>query len=280
MDELVAAGYEAYNVSASNYDALEKSLQTDFEHLGMYPNGSFIVVIHSGDYTTDSNNIEAATASVDPSMPELDDGKFYYTYNNQTYTMRYLTVTSATDSTLVNNGSVYLLQNETITSASLSILENVLNTGIYCLIDGVMHMPVSTVGGALGISIVDFPEVHNAIFYVDVVAKWTRTYTQIKDEDYGTWSSFSSVDYVTTHLQYRGSYYNSEIQDYESYYQQYYFYEYSNHYMDYSWRKQQAAIAYELNSRNHEHVGDVKVYKDPLNSNTELVLTLYQLRLG
>ena len=47
-----------------------------------------------------------------------------------------------------------------------------------------------------------------------------------------------------------------------------------------AWRKQHAAIGRSLNSPNNEYVGDVQVYKTPLNSSSELVLTLYQLKLG
>ena len=37
VDELTAAGYEAYNVTSENYEALEEALQTDFASMGIDP---------------------------------------------------------------------------------------------------------------------------------------------------------------------------------------------------------------------------------------------------
>ena len=37
VDELTAAGYEAYNVTGENYEALEEALQTDFASMGIDP---------------------------------------------------------------------------------------------------------------------------------------------------------------------------------------------------------------------------------------------------
>lgn len=279
VDELKAAGYDAYHVTFSNYEAIENSLQTDFEEMGLDPNGSYIIAI-SGEENGPSKNANAR-GSDDPQPGLIDPGGEYftYTYNGTTYTMRYFTVLPTDNELQTNHGTVTLLKNETITSAFLSKLENVLNTGILWAVDYVAQTPISTVGGALGLSIIDFTEVYDASFYVDAAANWTRTYTQIKNE-YGTWTSFSSVDYVQTYFHYRGSYYDPDILNYKQYYNQYVVYKYSTHYMDYSWRKQQAAIGYELGSRYNEYVGDVYVYKKPLDSNSQIVLTLYQVRLG
>lgn len=41
VEELTAAGYEADNVTSSNYEELEASLKTDFEDLGLDPNESY-----------------------------------------------------------------------------------------------------------------------------------------------------------------------------------------------------------------------------------------------
>lgn len=279
VDELRAAGYEAYNVTSSNYDSLEDSLNTNFENLGMKPDGSYIIVISGEENEICSNANARGFGDPEPDLVDPGGEYFTYSYNGKTYMMRYFTVLPENNELQTNNGTVLLLEEEKITSAFLSGLENVLNTGIYWAVDYVTQMPISTIGGAFGLSIVDFTEVYNALFYVDAVAKWTRTYTQIKNE-YGTWTSFSSVDYVHATFHYRGSYYDPSILDYKSHYQQYNTYQYSTHYMDYSWRKQQAAIGYELNSAFNEYVGDVYVYKKPLNSSSAIALTLYQVRLG
>lgn len=49
VDELTAAGYEAYNVTEDNYEALEESLHTDFSEMGLDPNSSYVVVISGED---------------------------------------------------------------------------------------------------------------------------------------------------------------------------------------------------------------------------------------
>ena len=41
VETLNEAGYEAYNVTADNYDTLEDQLQTDFAEMGLDPNGSY-----------------------------------------------------------------------------------------------------------------------------------------------------------------------------------------------------------------------------------------------
>ena len=101
VEALTNAGYEAYNVTAGNYDTLEAQLYTDFGEMGLDPNGSYIVVISGGDGEA-SGNSAGANSRV---RPETDlegppgstgNASFEYTQDGTTYTMRYVTVTSAT----------------------------------------------------------------------------------------------------------------------------------------------------------------------------------------
>ena len=45
VEELTAAGYEAYHVTSSNYGELEANLHTDFADMGLDPEGSYIIVL-------------------------------------------------------------------------------------------------------------------------------------------------------------------------------------------------------------------------------------------
>ena len=56
VDELTAAGYEAYNVTSENYEALEEALQTDFASMGIDPEGSYIIVISGEEPAAPGNN--------------------------------------------------------------------------------------------------------------------------------------------------------------------------------------------------------------------------------
>ena len=98
VDTLNAAGYEAYNVTASNYETLETELKTDFASMGLDPSGSYIVVI-SGEDDSNSANPNSRAGRL-PEQIIIDDGysdpnRFYYTYEGVTYSMRYVTVTLA-----------------------------------------------------------------------------------------------------------------------------------------------------------------------------------------
>lgn len=45
VNALTSAGYEAYNVTADNFDSLQTSLATNFEKMGMTKEGSYFIVI-------------------------------------------------------------------------------------------------------------------------------------------------------------------------------------------------------------------------------------------
>ena len=92
VNELNAAGYEAYNVTSDNYDFIEEELGTDLSSLGITNNGSYIVVISGEDSTARSGSGRAI-------VPQPGDGgagsSFVYSYEGVNYTMRYVTVTAA-----------------------------------------------------------------------------------------------------------------------------------------------------------------------------------------
>lgn len=66
VDTLTEAGYEAYNVTADNYESLQTELKTDFSDMGLDPNGSYIIVISGEDPTEPVSTGGASTYNLNP----------------------------------------------------------------------------------------------------------------------------------------------------------------------------------------------------------------------
>ena len=98
VDTLTEAGYEAYNVTADNYDSLQESLETDFSDMGLDPAYSYIVII-GGEDDQPSNSARSVGGSVIVPTPGGDEGGtgIRHTYNGVTYTMRSVTIASTAD---------------------------------------------------------------------------------------------------------------------------------------------------------------------------------------
>ena len=115
VDTLTNAGYEAYHVTADNYETLEDELKTDFGAMSLDPEGSYIVVIHGED-----PGKTASTNSRPPSShPELDQDDTpsglpsTYTYDDVTYSVRFVTVAYAPKDTSKEHlryASIYTLR--------------------------------------------------------------------------------------------------------------------------------------------------------------------------
>jgi len=273
VETLIAAGYEAYHVTSSNYEAVEDALHTDLSDLNLDENESYIVVV-SGEENPGSR-------AIDPPSQDIFDGgssseEFLYYYNGTNYRMRYLTVTSDDSDSLSSYNSVVLFQQHTLSSSMLSALANLINSGIYAGLDAITAIPIGTIAGFLGVSIVSFPVGYEARLELNATCNCTRKFTQIYLEDYDAWSSFSSVDYITATSDYAGMCYSTTANQFVYPLHRKTEYYYSSHYYDTSWQKQQAAIAFEYNYRNHEYAGDFRIYREDENGNKILLLTVYQ----
>ena len=80
VDILADAGYEAYNVTADNYEALEEELHTDFADMGLVPEGSYIIVINGEDpaESISSGGTSAYNISPNPEIIGPPDGGSMY----------------------------------------------------------------------------------------------------------------------------------------------------------------------------------------------------------
>lgn len=262
LKELTDAGYYAYAINPDTYYEIEDDLNASLEELEIEPYYSYIIVI-SGEDTGASGDLGTWALPkfelIGP--PDFGNSSFEYTYNGITHTMAYITVTSVDDPDYYKVGNVSLLDDTNVTA---DLIIEVLNCAISWAVDEVAECPVSLTWGIIGSIIGAAPDninpQYDSYLIFSAVAKWTRTYTVIYDEGLDMWLKGSSVDYVTTTTRLQGEYFDDAIQDFVVTSESNTKSAYSEHYSDYTWRKQQAAIGWTYNWPRHEYVGDVRLY--------------------
>ena len=210
VDTLNAAGYEAYNVTSANYETLEEQLQTDFADMGLDPDGSYIITI-SGDESSPSNNARLVPGTVPSQAPDGGGPTFFtYTYNGKSYSMRYVTVTTAENGFL---GSPYF---------TINLLEN------YGVIDTWedLEIPITIVSAIPKFSwagdvyslltplILNTSPRQTNTLDLQTASSWTVKYTQVYNLATGKWQKRASVEYVKMTYFMGFTYYSSEVNDY------------------------------------------------------------------
>ena len=110
VDELAAAGYEAYNVTSENYGDLEVALMTNFSELGLDPNGSYIVVLSGENHSSQVNPNSRSGIPPEESLEGGDGGSSYfgYQYNGSIYYLRHIVVTETTGSFMTESSMTRL----------------------------------------------------------------------------------------------------------------------------------------------------------------------------
>ncbi|MBO5323032.1 MAG: hypothetical protein J6A88_02895 [Oscillospiraceae bacterium] len=220
VDTLNAAGYEAYNVTSSNYDALETELKTDFASMGLDPNGSYIIVIEDED-DTNSNNPNSRVGNL-PAYDLVDPGdstnKFRYTYEGVEYRLRRIYLTAATESDLRISTKFEFSKIRNISDYVADILGTTLSLGIDAIANKyVPGLPLSSILGLMvdwatddPLSILD-PE--DVIMYAATC--WTRDYFQVKNTANDTWYTAHYVSYAVSSARCVGGYvYNPDTNSY------------------------------------------------------------------
>ena len=174
-------------------------MKTDFASKGLDPNGSYIVVI-SGEDNGNSSNPNARGLSLPGQDIADDDGGaptfFTYTYEGNTYWMRYVTVTPA-DTTMP------LLQSFNF---DVDRTENLSNWG--WIFDAVINIATEHVFGDYA-SVVTFATtafymalgkpatVQNFTgFTIDGATSWTLQYIEVYDFQSETWYSAQRSEYA------------------------------------------------------------------------------------
>ena len=224
--ELTAAGYEAYNVTGDNYEALEETLQTDFAEMGLDPNSSYVVVI-GGEYPSgvpaENSQLPARMApGADMiQLPSYGDDAFAYTYEGTTYYMRYVTVASDASKDLRKSTAYTLQEIEELAVFSESVLSALADVTIGYIGEKVEDLtPIISFVSFLA----DWLESRNPEVYVPLgdntltafaTTVWTFSYIQVLDQTTSTWKTMQASSYATSRLTCAGYLYNTKIKDYE-----------------------------------------------------------------
>ena len=261
VSQLTAAGYEAYNVTADNYNSLENELQTSFAGLGIDPKYSYVLVVSGEENPEDTSN--GARVVQPPSYEDFDGGSgntFVYTYMGKSYYMRYVTLTAASAPSLHVSSEYKLSKIPNIYNYITDLLDASLAVGA----DAVAKVPLSTFLALVcnwtsddNLTIQSPGQIN---IYADTV--WTRQYIQVWDTDRQVWCTAQCSSYATSKASCVGGYvYNADTNSSHfingpEFSQTVYSYKYNNK----EQRKVDAMTAYFLNSTNTDYVGSIGFY--------------------
>ena len=259
VDTLNAAGYEAYNVTADNYDALESALHTNFADMGLDPNCSYIIVL-SGEESENGTNSNSRAIDK-PAYDNFDgDGGFTFTYTQDgvTYTMRQVTVTSVDDTRLRKSDAVKVSE---IGNAP-SLVSQILSATIIAGIDAMCTFPIGTITQLIGQAIVnDNYTIDASALTVQAAVSWTRKYIQILDENNNSWHSAHYSSSYVAKARCAGYRYSSTTGE------PYWFEgversitEYSGYYNDLAYREEQAVAAFTVQQTMSNPVGNARFF--------------------
>lgn len=210
VETLTAAGYEAYNVTADNYETLETQLQTDFAAMGLDPNSSYIVVVHGEEPNTPANNARGPSDIVqDPGDLSGGAPPISYTYDGTTYYMRYVTVTAADNNQLGMTSNIELLD-----MCDMQDFNEYLGyaVSIATLLPG--FAMVGVVYDLFGLVPDSELPLFESMLYRGAT-NWTVTYVQVYDFLCSEWRFRYSVEYVTMRFFTTSTYYDSETNAYK-----------------------------------------------------------------
>lgn len=207
VDNLNDAGYEAYNVTAENYEALETQLKTDFADMGLDPDGSYIIAI-SGEESASASPDNGSRAIVP--APDWGGNGFGFNYNGTEYTMRYITVTVADESNLGRVTPIELLDEYDVDN-----LMNDLNLPI-TILSSLGVFPYTGTVYSLFSAILPPNQYnrHDSLLYRGA-SNWTIKYIQIYDSQDQEWTWSACTDYVNLRYFINYTYYESSTNDYQ-----------------------------------------------------------------
>ena len=196
VDALNEAGYEAYHVTAENYDTLQTELYTDFGEMGLDPDGSYIITISGEDQPADDHG--STYSRISPEMnfegPPDHTGSaiFRYTYNGNTYYMRYVTVSGEP---LIDSGFHAVQSVERLEY----MLNNLFTTTLIAVADNSSKkVPLGTIVSLL----TDTPEEYVYIeveaesFAIHARSDWICEYIQVWDSENNKWVTSQLSEYV------------------------------------------------------------------------------------
>lgn len=270
VDTLTEAGYEAYNVTAYNYETLGEELQTDFVDMGLDPEGSYIIVIDGEDPTESTSSGGASTYNVSPNPKIIgppDGGSPYdYVYNGITYSVRFVSVVSTSEVTNLNKNTIFSREDSFwLDKLVKGLAETALITGID---KGVTHVtgcpvPVATFASLL-IDAVDntvYTELESGMLPIHATTTWTLNAVQVWSDFYGVWKTTQYSASATSRAKCAG--YLEDPATSESTWHEgpeFSNTRYSAKYNNMSDRKLDAVLAFRANTKVYDRTGDIGFY--------------------
>ncbi len=270
VDALCEAGYHAYNITSSNYDAVEASLQTDFADMGLDPNGNYIMIV-GGEELEPASITNPTTPSPFPEQDifgdDEDNSNFYYTQDGITYLMRYVTLTSADSDTLWKYTEYRLSDAKNFSEYIDDILSHGFSYAVSRVADKITDkIPLVSILDLL-IDIHDdtpLTLVDSNSITIRAGTTWTQSYLQIWNEEDAVWHTCQFSSYARSLIKCDSSLLldkeKNEFISPESL--ECSFYTYSAQYFEPAQRKASAVLGYELGARIRDRTGDIHFYVD------------------
>lgn len=193
------AGYEAYHVTAANYDLLEKELQTDFSAMGLSRESSYIVTMNA-----DTHNLSPL-----PDQEIMDPGgntTFTFTYQGVQYQMRYVSITASSDPLLAQTSSI---------EVNVDKLPKGFETACGIVASEIGLAPVVTLLDIIEANLPDGVETVSSSILYQACSVWNVTYVQIYNTTTSEWQNCASMEYVSQACYIHYTYYEPSINQYE-----------------------------------------------------------------
>lgn len=270
VDTLTEAGYEAYNVTADNYETLGEELHTDFADMGLVPEGSYIIVIDGENPTESTSSGGASTYNISPN-PEIigppDGGSPYdYVYNGITYSVRFVSVVSTSEVTNLVKNSIFTKEDSfwldklamgTLDTALITAIDNGVSQAV------AFPAPVATFASLLFASADDtvYIELEPGMLPIHATTTWTLNAVQVWSDIYGEWKTTQYSASATSKARYAGYLEDPTTSD-STWYSgpEFSNTRYSTKYNNISDRKLDAVLAFRANTKVYDRTGDIGFY--------------------
>ena len=268
VDQLTNAGYEAYNVTAENYDAVQDSLQTDLSVLGLDPNSSYIIVVSGED---PSNANDRSSRLTDALLPphEWEGGsggggssnsEYLYLYNGKAYRLRNLIITASDNSAYGKTSDCKPFEEP----SGENYVANVADVALSILLDAISEeLHLGTIASLLGLSVNDINSSYTRTSFENVTmfahSQWTRTFVQVYSEGYMEWRYTTMTQYVDVATHFAGYYYSYETNSYQEFPKSSSTTRiYSPHYLDWEWVKAESVRRYISETRFYDRIYQIE----------------------
>lgn len=272
VNELRAAGYEAYNVTSTNYDSLENTLNTNFTALGLDPSGSYIIVISTEDNNDDSSNPNARFNSdpgenwVDPN----DGGSFLYYYEpfDTYYKLRYVWVTYNPVSKV----------SDIVSQQGTNYANTLANSNITCTVtSNSIYTASNTLGTLRNLWGLDTTATYSSpMLSVTCSVTWTRKYVEVYDEVVDAWDTTTYYESASTKTVFSGRYYNNRTASYNNISYTSQVIVYSPNYGNDAYLKVQAIMFHSAINPTYDRTHEIQVRATDQNGNMRVLVTVYE----